>query len=441
MSGPWDKYKKKSGPWDKFKGAASATPAPRVEAPVPPEEPGLEATGELGGYKRALGSALLSGLTLGNSDKFLPDSAGLARDFPLVTIPGKIAGSFGPGGALVKGLGALSKIKGLSTLGQSGVVQGGAGGALEGLLSDPGKDGSRVARAASGAGMGMSLGGAGRVLGEIGKKYDIFKKLQKPGFGDEVRDEIEGALSQLMNRAVKPKKQELNKILSGSDKKIPINPDYLKGFKRDAGLGVDRKKGGLDRLAALLEKRSGGGQADLRPQQVQRLKEYFDKISGYKKAKAYGKDASPKEAGAYNVASLLRGKLADVDPRVGELNKGMSKALRVRENVRARSDTSPISTLTKDPIDSPDRAQEILDLDAMAGTQLAKRGQQISAAQDMQGGDTTFSRSGVLRDIFRATKRGAGSAGSKVDKLPDGTKEALIAKILDSMKKPYSEEE
>lgn len=286
-----------------------------------------------------------------------------------------------------------------------------------------------------------ALGGFGKAMGSLGKEYNIFKELQKPGFGDKVRDEIEGALGQLMNKAVVPKKQALNKILESSNKKIPINPDYLKGFKRDSGLGVDRKKGGLDKLAELLEKRSAGGQADLKPKQAQRLKEYFDKVSGYKKAKAYGKDASPKEAGAYNVASILRGKLAEVDPRVGQLNKDMSKALRVRENVRSRSDTSPIATLTKDPVNSPDRAQEILDLDAMAGTKLAERGKDISAAQELQGGDTVFSKSGMLSNIFRGVKRGVGSAGAGVDKLPAGSKEALIAKILDSMKKPYSEEE
>lgn len=383
-----------------------------------------------------------SGATMGYSDRLLPEGAKkIVEGSPISRGAGYLAGSLIPGAAISKGLGALSKIPGLASLASSGIRQGMASGAIEGVLSDPGDGGSRITRGIGGAAMGGSLGGIGGAASKLGEQYDIYGKLQKSGFADEVRGEIEGALSKLMNKAVTPRKKELNNILSESDKTISINPEYLKGFKRDAILGKDRKKGGLDKLAEILAKRSVDGQAQLNPKQAQRLKQYFDSVSGYKKQKPYGKDVNPKEIGAYTMASKFRKDLADVDPRVGQLNEKMSDALGLRDTIRSRADTSPISTITKDPITNPDRAQEILDLDALAGSELAKRGKMISKAQDMKSGDTAFSRSGILRDIFKGSQRGIGALASNASKVPQGTKESILAKILDSAKRPYSEEE
>lgn len=466
MSGPWDKYKKQAGPWDKFQGAKSAIPGGETkrtqEEYNPPEEPGLVRTGELGDYKRAIGSALASGLTLGNSNRVLKDSKGLAESFPVLSGAANVAGSLAAGGGLAKGAGALlGRISPkLAALGGAAALKDAATGAAEGFLSDPGEGGSRTSRAIGGAAMNTALGGVGGAFGRLGKQYDIFKRLDKPFFAKEIRKEIDDASNVLVDKAVKPPLKTINSILADSKKTVRMNPEFLRGFKRDSVRGEPRKMGGLNRLADILESKAKrsipaseskivmGGNASPAPssveipaRQAQRLKQYFDRVAGYKAQRPYGKDALPIEQGAFDNASYLRGKLEEVDPRVGSINEGVSDALRSRHLIKKRADLNPIGTLTKDNINSPDRAQELLDFDAIAGTNLRKRGTDIIGAQSLKGGDTSFSRSGLFRDIFAGGKRATGAVGSKIDKLPEGSKEALVAKILEAMKKPYSEEE
>lgn len=384
-----------------------------------------------------------SGITGGYAERaYSPEMLRVMEENPTATGVGKFAGAIAPGMAISRLVGLASKVPGLASLGRTGLRQGAATGAAEGLLTDPGEDGSRTERMLWGSGLGSGLGLSGKFVSKAAEQADIFSRLNKSGFAKDVKGEIDSALDKLLQRQVTPRKTELNRLLQG--KTIELNPEYLKGFKRPATLGSVRQKGGLDRLANLLQQkaqRTGSSRAPISGKSGQRLKEYFDSISNYSKQKPFSETATATGERSKAVADLLRGKLSSLDQRVSELNEPMSEALRLRQNIRATSESDPIGTVIADP--STSKGQQILELDDLAGTNLSRRGSNIADAKRLRIRPENLFGIEALKSIARAGKLGFGKAAkvTRADKAPEGTKEALIAKILDSIKHPYSSEE
>lgn len=410
---------------------------------------------ELETYIKAPLAGMISGFTGKYADRVMNDDfKRVKEESPISSGIGFTAGAIAPGAALSKGVGALGRATGLTSLGRSGLRQGAVTGFLEGLLSDAGEGATtedRVTRGALSAVPGATLGIGARKIGDWGRQAKIYDKLGKAGFARETKGEIDSALEKLMKDYIEPKKADLNALLEG--RTIDINPEYLKGFKRDATLGAKREKGGLDRLAALLEGRAKDGRATISAKRGQNLKEYFDSISNYSKQKPYSESASAKGDRSKAVADLLRGKISGLDPGVSELNEPMSDALKLRQNIRASSETDPIGVLTADPMSS--KGQQLLDLDEMAKTRLADMGGDISEAKRMRIRPENLVGIEGLKSALRGAKRLTGKASNAATSLPDklgvpsivqrsmgeGKKEALILKLLDSMKQSSSEEE
>lgn len=436
-------------------------------------------------------------LPLGYGDKLMPKEMNeyierANQRNPGVGFIGSLAGSYPAGFGIAKGLQALGNAsKYAKPLTSTGFRQGSVAGLLEGVASNPGEDGSRLGRGF----LGMLLGGAtGKGSDWADRQGDIAKyysKVDKPGFKDEMGKELEAAIAKLSKNYISPRKEQLKQILEEAGSKgltVDVNPDFLYGFDRAAVRGrpsteklqkviksksqkkvkgpdgktktvktqgpdseeirrlqrempkqKTKRVGGLDRYADLLTNRSLETTTKIKPTAAQRLKEYFDELSEYKKPKRFGKDAEPKQFGAYRNATDMRKRLSGLDERVYPLNKEMSDALRLRQALKNAKDSSgPVDTISKDPWTSTDRAQDIIDLDAMAGTKLKQMGERIRAAKRMKPDpDSSLWESGT-----KLAKRGAMKVGGTASKwTPTGTKEAIILKILDGMKKQASEEE
>lgn len=468
MSAPWEKFKKDAGPWSRFEKEASSG-----EVPV---EPGVEE----GGVRPYILSYLLGipeGATAGYASRIYPeDKKSKNEKNPISRGAGYATGALLPAGLAVKGVSTLGKLAGLSSLASGGVRATGASGALEGLISDPGDGkgfdlGERLKRAAVGGGAGASLAAILKPLEAAARQSKIFEKAYRPGsketLAEESQKEIKKALSSLIEKQVTPRKSALRRILPG--KEVDFNPDLLRNTSRQAATGAPRKKGGLDRLADLLERKAAAKQpssmkevmgAYARPSsptvklsapRAQRLKEYFDLRSDYANRGLLGEDALAKDEGANQIANILRRKISDLSPDVAKLNEPMSEALGVKSAVTRASRQNPVEFLRSQPFSS--RGSLVSKLDQLAGSNLRGRGTDIAGAAKLQtayDGPVT-----TMRDLFRDTKRITGKgidmgqlAASKTadllkipkvvrDAIGTSKKDAATLKILDAI----SEEE
>jgi len=413
-------------------------------------------------------------------------------------------------GALFPGTGALKTVKGVGTLAKlpwlarTGVRSGAASGFLEGGARNPGEGGSRAENAGLGGILGGLFGGLGRKASQTGRESDAYRQMYSERFPDKtmtpedalksatagegrrvdfprrVQQEIGTALDNLTSRQITPRKEALSKILEGKD--VTINPDYLRGFKRNSTLGPERQKGGLDYLAKLLEKKAIMGSIDsaepgvkkavlggvggkyganrlldaaspLQRQSViaglkssglgaetkipardaQALKQYFDSISGYAKQKPFSESSVAKGEKSKAVADLLRSKLSGLDPRVKNLNDPMSEALQLRQSMRAMPEGGPIGVISAAP--GSDRSQLLREVDRLAGSNLSGLGADVRGAKGLVPNEIT-NPFNALMETLKAGKRWTGPVISKSSKyVPEGSRDAIINMLLSEQNK------
>lgn len=378
----------------------------------------------------ALGA--ISGAGLNYPEEYYPQKAkDIMEESPVLTGLGRLGGGVLPGAGISKTLGLLKGVPLLSALSEGKSLGTAAAGGIEGLISNPGEDGDRLDRAKWGAAIGLPLGLITGKAKSLGEASDVYSSLsdKATNVSKQVKSKIDEALSDLMAKEVAPRQQELSSILK--NKRIELNPDLLRGFKREALTGETRQKGGLNVLADILErKQSESGKRDVSAKTGQRVKQYLDQISDYARQKPFSEKAISSDERARYAADILRNKLSNVDPRVSELNEPMSRALKLKRNISMPSETSPIQTVSVDPLS--DKGQLIQELDRLSGSDLSGLGSTIREAKALK--TDPFSLAQPLKGIstgIKLGKLGVGRISSPVSKYsPTGTKESILQELL-----------
>lgn len=399
---------------------------------------------------RRMGQALVggvaSGATLGYSDNALPEAAEAEKEYPVTGFLGKMVGGLGPAKAVGAGLNILSEApqvaqaapwlsKAARWQASPGVAQGITEGAGYGGASDPGPNGSRIERAAEGAGIGGILGGLVSSFGHLGDVKDVYDKLsgESGNFASEVKGKIDSALSDLMASGVNPQKAQLQNLQA--DKTVSINPDYIRGFQRPSIIGPERMKGGLDTLADTLADKGWGSQTEIPASRAQDMKEYFDSRANYSRQKPFSETANASGDREQAAADYLRTKLRDI-PGVDDLNLQMRDALNLKQNIQAPSEGGPIGTISTS---NPDKQQQLMDLDRRTGSDLSGLGALVRKAKGMQGVsmDDVFAPSAMLHpwklmhDVGSLADYGAGSVSQAArDYIPSGSDKSILNSLL-----------
>lgn len=417
-------------------GATPGGTTKMIEVDPQAEEAALRTVGK-GLFALPIGAS--RGATAGWSKEIEPQAfKQIAEDYPVITGMGSFAGSFGPASALAKGVGIASKLPALSFLNKPGFLSGAATGTASGLIQNP--EGSSVMQnALVGAGGGGIIGAGAKKLGSMIDEAETFKRLQEAGYSKTAKDEIDKAVKQLESDYINPKKSALTKILSQyGTQRIKINPDYLRGLQREKDLGLPGKKGGLDRLANILESKYGAQNATVSPLRAQRLKEYFQELANYQKRRPYEAGSQARNEGAGRVASILKGQLESLDDRVSGLNEPMSEALTLRSNIKDMARTAPISLLSAKPY--TDKGQQVLELDRLAKSRLGQLGKTIREAKQLEADpEKMINPLASMQTGYRLAKRAIGRVAKKpYEKTPAIGKDALLRSIIGAQ---VSEEE
>lgn len=407
---------------DIFGTSAPSAPTEMIEVDPAGEEAALRVVGK-NLFALPIGAA--RGATLNWSKELEPKSVkDMTEDYGLATGIGTGIGSILSGSGLARGLGLASKVPGLASLGTGGVRSQTAIGGLAGLLQNP-EGRSRLENAQSGAIAGAVVGGATKPLMKLADQSEIYDKMMRPGFGKELEGKIAETAKLLNKDYIEPRKKDLMSIIRSSKEEIPFNPDYLRGFKREKARGssppeYQGKKGGMDRLAALMEAK---GKKTFSAKNAQRLKEYFQDQAGYSRRRPFESGSVAKEEGAETLANMLKGRLEGIDPNIGRLNTEMSDAITLRENILEGSRNDPFAFLASKPFTG--RGQQVLDIDALAKSKLSELSERLREARQLQADyDNIINPLMSAPTVYRKVKKGVGSVASGVrNKTPKGTKE------------------
>jgi len=429
---------------------------PNVEDLFPPSStPGgfdLTKIPKFSGYSRetkdtlgAIPVGMMQGFTGGYINRVLPKNMiDAAEKHPVPASLGRIIGGLGPSAAIAKTLGLAKGLPYLGTLAEPGFASGAATGAIEGGLMDPGEKGSRTQNASTGIVLGGAFGSAGKYLQDAGEASSIAKQLNDPklNYSSKVKEMIDSAIESMMQKEVAPNAAKINLILK--DKKISLNPDTLRGFRREALSGAPRAKGGLDTLADIIErKQAESGSRDVNAKLAQKIKQYADQRATYAKSRPYNTGANATEDRAKFTADTIREKLRNLTPEYGALNEPMSRALNIRNTIRSSSEGSPIATIIPDPIKNPDKGQLIQELDTLSGSKLSNLGKIIRDVKQTQTTPIELTRPlQSTAALYKTGKRGVGSAYNQVSRVtPPGTRESVLQSILQAIGRKDNEEE
>lgn len=292
---------------------------------------------------------------------------------PYASAAGTLAGI--GASAVLPGIGAAKAAKGASLATKAGVgaLQGAATGAVynpgdEKGVVDPIQAGKRAGNAAIGAVTGAGLAAAGAGVSRLAEKHRMIDRVKdSSGLSKSVKADIDSALDGVTQKEIAPRADKLKELLQG--KQVEINPDRLKGISP-----------GLEGLASRMGKNlNEEGRREMSATRAQRLKQLLDGRARYGASKPFDNTAVAKGESAQKAADIVRRKLSDLDPGVGQLNDEMSSAIRLRDTLRTKSASAPISSIRGEP--GTDKGSLVDAIDKMSGSKLEKLSNDIEGAR------------------------------------------------------------
>lgn len=377
--------------------------------------PKAPSPGDLSREAKSVGRAIVGGaaepLTLGYYKRLLPD--GSQREFekskaenPLAYGLSNVAASLSPAGPLNLFRGAKGAVSGLKA------------GAMLGAAYDPGGEdvvdlSGRLERGIGGAvlGGGLDLLGAGRNY--LAGGFRTRQAARSPGFSRGVKEEIDQTISDAYAKDVAPRAKELKSILE--NKRLELGsanvdaigetfPNYAKKLRER--MVTEYPGEGPPRITVPAER-------------ALRLRQKFDELADYRKQKALSGEAVSGKSSEQvrKAADVLRGKISDVDPRVGPLQQSQSKSLRIIKDVEGRSLDPVALAKTRPGIQGGDTGSLIRDVENLAGSnRISKAGQRIRLAEKMEP-QMTMRPLQIPQEIFKAQTLGAGAVAAGLEGL------------------------
>jgi hypothetical protein len=351
-----------------------------------------------------------------------------SKAHPYASAAGTLAG-VGVSAAL-PGMGAAKLAKGASLATKIGT--GAAQGAATGALYNPGDEkgvqdtfqvGKRAGNAALGAATGGLMAGAGAGVSRLAEKHRMIDRVKdSAGLSKSVKSEIDSALNKVTEKQVAPKADKLKELLQG--KSVEVNPERLRGISP-----------GLDNLASKMSgKVNEEGRRQMSATRAQRLKQLLDGRAQYGASKPFDNTAVAKGETAQKAADIVRRKLSDLDPQVGKLNDEMGEAIRLRNALRTKSASAPISAIRGEA--GTDRGSLIDAVDKMAGSKLERLSGDIEDARK-----TLFKPSNIAHPLMlpgealKAGKRAAGRTARIVEPATGNESlQAILQMIMEGKK-------
>jgi hypothetical protein len=363
-------------------------------------------------------------------DQHIKDDAALGEANPMANFAGKAAGigasMLAPMGGAAKGVGALAKAGNAARVG-----------AIQGAIYNPGDEQGkyagvmgqipeRLGNAAIGAAVGGAMSGASSGVKALADKSRMVDRVKdSAGLSKSVKQEIDAALNNVSQKQIKPKADALRELIKG--KEVAVAPERLKGVS-------PRFDKLVDKLASRGQP-TEGGKVNIAAKNAQRVKRLMDNEANYARSKPFDTAASARGETAKSAADVLRNKIAEIDPRVGQLNSEMGEAIRLRDALARSSATAPISSIRTQA--GTDKGSLIDSIDKMAGSNLESLSSRIEDARGLLLKPTNlvkpFELSNEVRKlVVRGTAGAARPVDNVLDKLPEETRTSLIRALMES---------
>jgi hypothetical protein len=165
-----------------------------------------------------------------------------------------------------------------------------------------------------------------------------------------------------------------------------------------------------------------------------RLKQLLDARAKYAESKPFDTGSTARGETAKKAADVLRGKVADIHPKVDDLNKEMGEAIKYRRSVARQSETAPISSIRGRP--GTDKGSIVDAIDKWGGSHLEETSSKIEDARKLLLNPINLVKPLELpNELRKMAVRGASGAARPIDaavkKLPAGTKNAILQGLLE----------
>ena len=377
-----------------------------------------------------------------------------AKDSPIASGAGKFAGivassAMMPGSGAAKGAGLAAK---LGNAAKTGAMQGAVynPGDTKGEV-DPLQLGDRAGNAALGAATGTALSAAGSGISKLADKSRMVDRVKdSSNLSKSVKGEIDTALKGVNENYITPRAQQVKEVLK--DHAVDFNPERLKGVSRGLDSYADRLQRKYGQVippnvspeitvGATGKALTSGAEKVIAPESVtipankaNRLRQLLDARARYAQSKPFEAGSPAKGETAKSAADILRGKLSDLDPEVGELNKEMGHAIKLRSSVNRQSKNAPISSIRGRH--GTDKGSIIDFIDKAGGSKLEKLSNSITDAKDLLLNPINLVKplempNEVRKMGVRAATAAARPADAVRKKLPKDTGNALFRALLE----------
>ncbi len=300
-------------------------------------------------------------------------------------------------------------------------------GATQGAIYNPGdKQGEvdplqleeRAGNAAVGGLAGGALGTASKGIGYLKNRGQMVDRIKdSSGLSQSVKGEVDDALASIQQNQIAPRAAKLKEFLSG--KQIDLNPEAIQSS--------------MPHLAQkMLEKQ--GPKASLDANRALRLRRALDAKAKYKAGALYDPASQASQASAKQGADLIRGKLSDLGPEVGQLNSEMADMIKASSTLRKSSNKAPILSITS-PL-GVDKASLISKIDDLAGSNLKQTASGISQAKnDLLNPINLVKPLEAPNELRKLGMRGAMLGAKGIDKAtPEATKAMLLQSLFEGLR-------
>lgn len=362
------------------------------------------------------------GVTLG----YLPlsdDGERIVKENPIASGFGEIVGGIVPGAAIEKGLAGLLKMG-------PGVVRGATAGAIGGAAYNPGEEGSHAVGAGYGAGVGGTIG----MLGNLGRSFNAFRTMGKPGTADNIMQQIDDALRSAEKKGFVEPARKARELMKQGD--VQVNLDRLRGITPELDSLISRRASPqmvpttIRGMFGEPVEKSAEGMQIMGGREADVLRRYLDKVADFRKSRLFQQSQALDEP-AEKAAGMLRRKTRAINPEIEQLQKQASKAKGKIDIVRKQVEGQPIEALSSQEFGT--RGSILADIDQMGGSKLVQLADKLRGAKAMTPSLSTAE--GLMRPLdmsIRAGKVGLGAVSEPFTRVaPPGSIQGILNMILE----------
>lgn len=314
------------------------------------------------------------------------------EEHPGATLAGKAAGLAGsmlitPAAAGLKAARGAGLAKTALTAAGSGALQGAAynPGDEKGVVHNPLEGdfqaGDRAKNAAIGAAIGAPMGAAGYGIGKLAEGGRMINRVKdSANLAPSVKGEIDGAIKAAKQNYIAPREAKLQQYLKG--KNVEFSPQMIKEEFPNLYRKLVEKQAKAKNVPAY-RMLSGTDKIDdvaMPASRAMKLRRGLDKAAEYKTRGPFDPTAQAKSQQIAQKAGVLREKLSDLGPEVGQIQGEVGKALNSLKSLQRTSKNRPIASITAKP--GTDRGSLIDYVDEIAGSNLEKTAQGIKSASN-----------------------------------------------------------